>query len=49
MICAKCSYVGSFARAAVESKGTDPHAIAYLVGWIKGLGYKRVVATSERS
>lgn len=38
---------GSFAGTTLEAKGRNTYAVAYLVGWIRGLGYKRFVARSD--
>lgn len=46
-IACKDRVTGSFAGTTLENKGRNQYAKAYLVGWIRGLGYKRVVARSD--
>ena len=46
-IAAKDNVTGCSARSTVENKGRNTYAKAYLVGWIRGLGYKRVVIRSD--
>ena len=46
-IAARDNATGSFAGSTLEQKGRNTYAKAYLVGWIRGLGYKRVVMRSD--
>ena len=38
---------GSYAATFLSSKGRTPYGIAFLVGWFRGLGYKKVVVRSD--
>ena len=46
-IAAKDRQTGHFAGTTLDQKGRSTYAKAYLVGWIRGLGYKRVIARSD--
>ena len=37
----------SFAGSTVEAKGRNNYATAFLAGWVRGLGYKKVVFASD--
>ena len=38
---------GSYAATALPAKGRIAYGISYLVGWLRGLGYKRLVVKSD--
>ncbi len=46
-IAGKDRSTGSFAGTMLESKGRNNYATAYVAGWIKGLGYSKIVARSD--
>ena len=46
-LAAKDRKTGSFAGTTLESKGRNSYALSYLVGWLRGLAYKRVVLRSD--
>ncbi|CAK0894978.1 unnamed protein product, partial [Prorocentrum cordatum] len=47
IICARETGQGSYAATTVPTKGAAPYAIAYMVGWLKGLGYKKIIFRSD--
>ena len=47
MICGRDRKLAHHAATFVPMKGRDPYALSYLVGWIRGLGYKRLVCRSD--
>ncbi|CAK0875550.1 unnamed protein product, partial [Prorocentrum cordatum] len=47
MIFGKDAKTASYAASAVHRKGASKYAVAYIVGFIKGLGYKKVVLRSD--
>ena len=47
IICARDRKTVSHAATYVKNKGKDPYALTFLVSWIKGLGYKRLVCRSD--
>ena len=38
---------GCFCGSTVENKGRNQYAMTYMVGWIRSLGYKRIVLRSD--
>ena len=38
---------GCLGATQVPSKGVEPYSQAFLVGWLRGLGYKRLVMRSD--
>ena len=40
----KCKTAGA---SVVKQKGTDPHSVSFLAGFVKELGYKRVIFQSD--
>ena len=46
-VAAKDRRTGSFGGTTLERKGRNDYATAYLVGWVRGLGYKRLIARSD--
>ena len=47
MIIARDAKLGHFAASTVDKKGFSQYAVAYLVGWLRSLGHKRIVARSD--
>ena len=47
MICGRDRKLAHHAATFVPMKGRDAYALSYLVGWIRGLGYKRLVCRSD--
>ena len=47
IICCRDRKTASHAASYVPRKGKDPYALSFLVSWVKGLGYKRVVCRSD--
>ena len=41
-VCRSCAV-----ETYVKSKGRDPYALSFLVSWIRGLGYKKLVCRSD--
>ena len=48
MIVGRDSKSGSHAAMFLSQKGRDAYAVSYLVAWVKGLGYRKVIFKSER-
>ena len=38
---------GCFGATALASKGVDKYSLSYVVGWLQGLGYKKIVLRSD--
>ena len=47
LLIAKDSVHESYAATMVAQKGVHPYSAAFLVGWIKRLGFKKIVLRSD--
>ena len=47
LLCARNPELDHYACTQVQTKGVNRYAVAYLVAWLKSLGYKRVVVRSD--
>ena len=47
LLCARCPELDHYACTQVASKGANRYSTAFLVAWIKSLGYKRIVVRSD--
>ena len=47
LICAKDQTTQALCASVVPAKGNDAYAISFLVGWLRGLGWKRLVMRSD--
>ena len=46
LVC-KCKRTGCLAATQVPAKGVDAYALSFIVGWLRGLGWKRIVMRSD--
>ena len=47
ILCARDRKTAHHAATFVQSKGRDAYALSFLVAWVRGLGYKRLVCRSD--
>ena len=47
LLVVKDKKTGCLGATQVPSKGVEPYSQAFLVGWLRGLGYKRLVMRSD--